>query len=199
MVRNSSRPALVSFRSTASPSAVRASSTCRRSLPERERRSNPLRSQRSTSSTMLLWLSCNRFASVPMVGLVLPGSPLMASTNWYCCGFWPASRTRSSMKRRYLRSWYRNSASDSYSAWFRGLRAFPFDILSSRDIIFLLSRSPPPIATSFQSRQFRRNCRHPALRGYAISIYHRLSRGGYAAGLEERQGAPLIPRYTRLE
>src|SRR5215471_15819684 len=32
-----------------------------------------------------------------------------------------------------------------------------------------------------------------------MSMYHRLSRGGYAAAREERQGASLIPRYTRPE
>src|SRR5215471_15210655 len=32
-----------------------------------------------------------------------------------------------------------------------------------------------------------------------MSMYHRLSRGGYAAAREKRQGAPLISRYTRPE
>src|SRR5947208_192771 len=41
MLRNSSRPALASLCSTASPSGVILNSTCRRSLPERARRIKP--------------------------------------------------------------------------------------------------------------------------------------------------------------
>src|SRR5262249_4018187 len=81
MSRSSCRAAAPSLRRRLSPSGVTERVTCRRSSPERLRRTRPFSSQRSTSSTMLLWLSCIRSASRLMVGLNSRGRPLTARTS----------------------------------------------------------------------------------------------------------------------